>query len=194
MKKLIFIGGTTAVGKTTTLWELQKELPRTAFLDADWCWTQGPDWNRSDENVKMAEENMSFLLNNFLKNPNFDNVIFTWVLNRKDTHDNLLKSLKYPFKLYNFSLIANEQTIRARRESRNQKRGGEISDIEFENQVAQSMKRMADYKDLDTTKIDVSTLTPKQICTEIIRIAELNKASPISHILDRARNAKKGNY
>ena len=38
MKKLIMIGGTMGVGKTTVSHLLKKELNHSVMLDGDWCW------------------------------------------------------------------------------------------------------------------------------------------------------------
>jgi nucleoside-triphosphatase THEP1 len=41
MKKLIFIGGSPGVGKTTTAKMLIDKLEKSVMLDGDWCWYQG---------------------------------------------------------------------------------------------------------------------------------------------------------
>ena len=41
MKTIYLIGGTMGVGKTTVSQQLKKELPKSVFLDGDWCWR----WN-----------------------------------------------------------------------------------------------------------------------------------------------------
>lgn len=38
MKRLILIGGTMGIGKTTICQALKKDLNNSVFLDGDWCW------------------------------------------------------------------------------------------------------------------------------------------------------------
>ena len=38
MKRLVIVGGTMGVGKTTTCKALKRRLAPCAFLDGDWCW------------------------------------------------------------------------------------------------------------------------------------------------------------
>ena len=66
MKKLIIIGGTMGVGKTTTGQALKKFLPRCAFLDGDWCWDMEP-FVVTDETRAMVMDNITHLLRNFLR-------------------------------------------------------------------------------------------------------------------------------
>ena len=42
MKNLYLIGGTMGVGKTTVCRQLKEDLPRSVFLDGDWCWDASP--------------------------------------------------------------------------------------------------------------------------------------------------------
>lgn len=78
-KKLIVINGTIGVGKSSVSSKLSKELENSVLLDGDWCWMINP-WKVTEENKKMVEENITFLLNQFLKNSGFNHIVFTWVL------------------------------------------------------------------------------------------------------------------
>lgn len=42
MKRLVVIVGPNAVGKTTTAKCLVKKLPKTAYVDSDWCRFMNP--------------------------------------------------------------------------------------------------------------------------------------------------------
>ncbi|MCK4716621.1 MAG: AAA family ATPase, partial [Candidatus Marinimicrobia bacterium] len=61
-KKLIVINGTMGVGKSTISVALKNELENSVMLDGDWCWMMNP-WNITEENKKMVEQNIIFLLN-----------------------------------------------------------------------------------------------------------------------------------
>ena len=82
-KKLIVINGTMGVGKSAIATALKNELENSVMLDGDWCWMMNP-WKVTEENKKMVEQNIVFLLNQFLSNSSFRYVIFTWVLHKEE--------------------------------------------------------------------------------------------------------------
>lgn len=66
-------------GKSTVSKKLQSNLEKSVFLDGDWCWNLHP-WNYSERNKKMVLRNIQYLSQSFIDNPEFDYVIFCWVL------------------------------------------------------------------------------------------------------------------
>lgn len=82
MKKLILIGGTMGVGKSTVSQILKRILPDSVFLDGDWCWDSSP-FQVTDETKKMVMDNICFLLNGFLSCSAYQNVIFCWVMHEQ---------------------------------------------------------------------------------------------------------------
>ena len=66
MKRLYMIGGPMGVGKTAACRQLQQLLDRSVFLDRDWCWDAHP-FQVTEETREMVLENISFLLNSFLR-------------------------------------------------------------------------------------------------------------------------------
>jgi adenylate kinase family enzyme len=67
-KKLILIGGTMGVGKTTLgQYLVEQRLDHAVFLDGDWCWYMHP-WVFNDENkalnfqVKCNDDNESLIV------------------------------------------------------------------------------------------------------------------------------------
>ncbi|MDN6899660.1 hypothetical protein [Oenococcus sicerae] len=59
-KKLILIGGTMGIGKTTIgQFLVEKRLENAVFLDGDWCWYMNP-WVFNDENKKWFFKILSF--------------------------------------------------------------------------------------------------------------------------------------
>ena len=89
MKTLYLIGGTMGAGKTTVCRILRDKLDRSVFLDGDWCWDMHP-FQVTEETKKMVMENISFLLNNFLRCPAYDHVVFCWVMHQQGILDDLL--------------------------------------------------------------------------------------------------------
>ena len=74
-KKLIIINGTMGVGKTTIIKMLYKELENSFWLDGDNCWMMNP-FIVNEENKKMVVDNITYILNSFIKNSNSQYIIF----------------------------------------------------------------------------------------------------------------------
>ena len=161
MKNLIIVGGTAGVGKTTTCRELQKILPRNVFLDGDWCWYMRP-FVVTDETKAMVESNIAHLLNGFLACSEFENVIFCWVLHEQHILDDLMNALNLNgCTTHCFSLVSTEQAL-VERLNRDIAAGRRDSDI-----TERSVARISLYDELDTVKIDVSTISPADAARRI---------------------------
>jgi hypothetical protein len=161
MKNLIIVGGTMGVGKTVTCRELQKILPRNVFLDGDWCWDMHP-FVVTDETKAMVNSNIAHLLNGFLACSEFENVIFCWVLHERHILDDLINALNLNgCTTHCFSLVSTEQALveRLNRDIAAGKRGGDIAE--------RSVARISLYDELDTVKIDVSTISPADAARRI---------------------------
>ena len=160
MKKLIVINGTMGVGKTTICKELYKSLDKAVWLDGDWCWMMNP-WIVNEENMRMVENNITYLLRNFLSNSTFDYVIFNWVLHRKEILDGLLDRLgDLDFQVKKVTLLCSEAALRQRMNQDNRS----------EEQITLSIKRLRMYENMDTNIIDTSESGIEEI---IERIAEI---------------------
>ena len=86
------IGGTMGVGKTATCQYLKRLLDRCVFLDGDWCWDMSP-FQVTRETKKMVMENIRFLLNNFIRCSEYENIIFCWVMHEQKIMDDILSGL-----------------------------------------------------------------------------------------------------
>lgn len=166
MKKLIIINGTMGIGKSTTCKELNKALDNSVWLDGDWCWMMNP-FVVNDENKKMVEDNIIYLLRNFLTNSFFEYVIFNWVIHTEEIFDMILKRIDdLEFQLFKITLICNEEALKNR-----------ISiDIENnlreENSIEKSLERLKLYKNMNTIKVDTSSINISQTVKKIIEIVQ----------------------
>jgi hypothetical protein len=161
MKNLIIVGGTMGVGKTATCRELQKILPRNVFLDGDWCWDMHP-FVVTDETKAMVNSNIAHLLNGFLACSEFEKVIFCWVLHEQHILDDIINALNLnDCTTHCFSLVSTEQALveRLNRDIAAGKRGSDITE--------RSVARISLYDELDTVKIDVSTISPADAARRI---------------------------
>lgn len=163
MKKLIMIGGTMGVGKSTVSEIVADKLEYSVFLDGDWCWKMNP-WVFSEENKKMVIKNITHLLNAFLANSSFQYIIFCWVLHHEDIFDQILFQLHGEYQLHKISLICSKEALRSHFIKDVQKGMRTIDDVEA------SFSRMNLYKELDTQNIDVSNIPAERVADQIIKM------------------------
>jgi len=162
LKNIIFLNGTMGVGKTATGRELQRLLPKCAFLDGDWCWDMNP-FIVTDETKKMVEDNIRYILNNFLKCSEYENIIFCWVMHEENIIASILSGLNLQDAiLHKISLICSEQSL-VERLSRDVDNGIRTIDV-----ISRSVLRLNNYALMDTIKIDVSNIDEKQASRQII--------------------------
>jgi len=163
MKRLYLIGGPMGVGKTAVCQELKCLTAPSVFLDGDWCWDMEP-FQVTAETKAMVQENIAFLLGQFLRCSAYETVIFCWVMHRQEILDNLL-SLLAPegVQVYKFTLSLSPQTLRAHLQ-KDVDAGLRTADI-----LERSLERLPLYEAMDTEKICVDSLTPQQAAQQICR-------------------------
>ena len=149
-KKLILIGGTMGIGKTTIgQYLVENRLDNAVFLDGDWCWYMHP-WIFNDENKEMVLRNIQFLLNSFIDNSSIENIVFVWVMHHQEIIDDLLARLHGDYELYSFSLTATEEEL-TKRFSKDIDAG-----IRSRSALQEAITRIKMYQDVKSIKIDVS--------------------------------------
>lgn len=163
-KKLIIINGTMGVGKSATCKELYKKLEGSVWLDGDWCWMMNP-FIVNQENKKMVEENITYLLRNYLTNSSFKYVIFNWVIHSEDIFNILLERLNdLEFEIIKITLICSEKSLKNRiiKDIKNNLRdvGG----------IDKSLERLQLYKNMDTIKIDTSNISILEAADKIMEV------------------------
>lgn len=150
------------VGKTATSRELQRLLPKCVFLDGDWCWDMNP-FIVTNETKNMVEDNICYILNNFLRCSEYENIIFCWVMHE----EYIIKSIQSRLNLqntilYKVSLICSEQSL-LERISKDVENG-----IRTKDAIERSIARLNNYILMETIKIDVSNIDSKQAAQQII--------------------------
>ncbi|MGK0468335.1 AAA family ATPase [Clostridium sp.] len=166
MKKLIIINGTMGVGKSTVCNILLDSLKPSVYLDGDWCWNMNP-FVVSEENRKMVINNITHLLNSYLNNSGYEYIIFCWVIHQENIFEQLLEPLNNcDFELYKISLVCSETALKNRLEIDVQN-GIRKTDV-----IDRSVQRLELYNNMDTIKIDVSDVDPKQTAIEIVELIE----------------------
>ncbi|SMF47923.1 AAA family ATPase [Pseudobacteriovorax antillogorgiicola] len=156
-KKLITINGTSLAGKSTVCRELLKQTKSSAWLDGDWCWMINP-FHVTEENKRMVDRNVSFLLRSYLFNSAIETVFLSWILDKDEIFDNILGPLKgMDFEDHRFTLLAPPETIRERAKLR----GGCSAEW-----IEQTIRRQESYLKLSSIKID-GNQSPAKIVSEI---------------------------
>ncbi len=149
------------VGKTATCQYLKRLLDRCVFLDGDWCWDMSP-FQVTRETKKMVMENIRFLLNNFIRCSEYENIIFCWVMHEQKIMDDILSGLDTSeCAVHRVSLICSENALRERL-------GKDVeAGIRGEDVVARSLDRIILYENLDTVKVDVSYISAEEAAAVI---------------------------
>ncbi len=164
MKNIYIIGGTMGVGKTAVCQELKKRLPSSVFLDGDWCWDMHP-FQVNDETKAMVIQNITFLLNQFIRCSAYENIIFCWVMHEQSIIDSIVGQLEATnCKVKTISLVCDEVALRERLQK-------DIDDgIRMPDVMERSIARIPLYSQLNTIKIDTTEKSISQVCEEVMNI------------------------
>ena len=165
-KKCILISGTMGVGKTTVCKELMKLLPQSVFLDGDWCWYSHP-FTVTDATKKVVMENIGFMLQNFLRCPDYQNILFCWVMDHQDIIDEVLGRISPALEdtsVYSISLITSEQAL-TQHLQKDIDSGLRSLDV-----LQRSLERLPLYQQLHTQKLDISNLNAQQAAQKLLDI------------------------
>ncbi len=166
MKTLYLIGGTMGVGKTTVCRELKNQLPRSVFLDGDWCWDMNP-FVVTEETKAMVLDNITTLLKNFLRCSAYDHVIFCWVMHQQAILDQILRRLDLTdVTVVPVSLVCSQEVL-LQRLNQDVSAGLRQPDI-----LLRSPQRLPLYDALDTHKIDTSYAAVPEIVQAILRLSK----------------------
>lgn len=156
MKTLYLIGGPMGVGKTTVCQLLKNKLPRSVFLDGDWCWDSHP-FQVTEETKAMVIKNICYLLNNFIHCSAYENIIFCWVLHDQRIINAILSKLDITgCVVKSVSLVCDPDTLK-RRLLGDVERGLRRMDV-----IARSQERLPFYQHLDAIQMDFSSITAEQ--------------------------------
>lgn len=182
MKKILLLGGPYGVGKTTLANNIVNNVEGSIMFDGEWAWYQGNDWNFSSENKKMALDNICHTLLNFLKNPNFDVIVFSWVLHKIEDHNLIIETLRksnIEFELYDLSLICSETLLLNRLQNRIQSKATEFDayydNISIHHAYDGSVRKLKQIMSLPTRKINVDNMSKDEVLNTVLNIAGIPK-------------------
>lgn len=147
------------IGKSTICNQLNQDLDHSVFLDGDWCWNMDPFIVNKDT-IIMVLDNITHCLNNFIHTPGIENIIFCWVMHKQDIIDQIIQKLDTEgVDIHLISLICEKEELIKRM----------LIDRRDNQTIRKSLQYLELYKDLDTQKIDVTTLDVQKTIDKIKR-------------------------
>ena len=159
MKHVYLIGGPMGIGKSTICNQLNQDLDHSVFLDGDWCWNMDP-FVVNQDTKNMVLDNITHCLNNFIHTPGIENIIFCWVMHKQDIIDKIIQKLDTEgVDIHLISLICEKEELIKRM----------LIDRRDNQTIRKSLQYLELYKDLDTKKIDVTTLDVQKTIDKIKR-------------------------
>jgi broad-specificity NMP kinase len=162
VKQLIMINGAMGVGKTCVCKGLNKRLENSVWLDGDWCMMMNP-WKISESTQKMFLDNIIYLLKNFLANPTFAYVLFSWVIPREDLSGYIVKKMRehdLSFELKKITLMCSDDRLKKRMRL----------DGRDANTIEKSIVYQDAFRSMDTIKVDTTGLTLSETIDTLLKI------------------------
>lgn len=147
------------IGKSTICNQLNQDLDYSVFLDGDWCWNMDP-FVVNQDTKSMVLDNITHCLNNFIHTPGIENIIFCWVMHKQDIIDGIIQKLNTEdVEIHLISLICEKEELMKRM----------LIDRRNNQTIQMSLDYLELYKDLNTQKIDVTTLDVQKTIDKIKR-------------------------
>lgn len=147
------------IGKSTVCNQLNQDLDHSVFLDGDWFWNMDP-FIVNQDTKNMVLDNITHCLNNFIHTPGIENIIFCWVMHKQDIIDQIIQKLDTEgVDIHLISLICEKEELIKRM----------LIDRRDNQTIRKSLQYLEFYKDLDTQKIDVTTLDVQKTIDKIKR-------------------------
>lgn len=145
--------------KSTICNQLNQDLDYSVFLDGDWCWNMDP-FVVNQDTKSMVLDNITHCLNNFIHTPGIENIIFCWVMHKQDIIDGIIQKLNTEdVEIHLISLICEKEELMKRM----------LIDRRNNQTIQMSLDYLELYKDLNTQKIDVTTLDVQKTIDKIKR-------------------------
>lgn len=166
MKRLVMIGGTMGIGKTTVSQKLKYKLKNSVCLDGDWCWDMHP-FVINDETKTMVINNIVYQLNQFLLCSSIENIIFCWVMHEQSIIDDILSRLNLEdCQVYNISLVCQKKVL-IEHIQKDINLGLRKRDV-----LQRSLERLNNYDQLKTMKIDITYKSVEDVVKVILALIE----------------------
>jgi len=156
MKRLILVCGPNGVGKTTACQRLLEALPRSAYIDSDWCRMMNPfAFDAATTEIIIA--NIAALMRNYFRSPVTENVIFSYGFHgpRQRIFQGVRHDLDMSGVAYQFCPILLECSLQEQRR-RLMASGRDSARIERAIRNTRHVYSACAYPAVDTTDLSVS--------------------------------------
>ena len=149
-------------------------LENAVLLDGDKLFHYGRENvhhydQRSDGALVM--DTLLNILKGHLNNSNHKTIIFGWGMHLEETHKRVLDAVAdSPCKVFNISLVCNEETVLEKTRLallKERKVWDKICDLELQTLSFRTMNRLQCYELLSTIKIDISGRSPEEVADYI---------------------------
>lgn len=165
-KKLLFLCGPNGIGKTTIAKEIISILQKSAYVDSDPCRMMNP-FALNDVSIPTIAQNISDLINNYLKCDLVETVIFSYGFHgrRKEVFEKIMENLsglQYDFIPFLLWCDLEENIKRMNADNR--------SDCRIEIAINESRKA---FDNIDYQRIDITSLSPQAAARAILSLAFL---------------------
>lgn len=167
MKALWLIGGPMGVGKSSVGRALRDGLPRSIYLDGDWCWDASP-FVVNAETKAMVMKNIRFLLRSFLECSEYKNVILAWVMHEQAIIDGLTEGLT-DCRVIAVSLVCSERELERRI------RKDEAAGLRAPDSFERARAYLPLYAGLRTIKLDTTGLSTAETAEKIAELSESDR-------------------
>jgi len=169
LKRLILICGANGIGKSTACKQLNEKLPRSAYIDSDYCRQMNP-FSFTDEEIQIIISNISTMMVNYFRCTTIDNVIFQYGFHgvRKQIFASILDVLSAYNITYHFCPIIlccelDENLRRMKNDNRNKE------------QILRAIEKTRDiYDDYNYPKIDSTHLSIDETVSKIMDVLKNN--------------------
>lgn len=159
-KKFIIINGPMGVGKSYICKQLNHKLINSVWLDGDWCMMMNP-WSLLAENIEMFLDNTIYLLKNFLSNPAFNYVIYSWLFPREDLLNFVIKQVHDgSHELIKISLLCSNDKLKERMRIAGRD----------PNSIEKSLVYQEAIRTMDTIKVDTTDLREEDAIEEVLKL------------------------
>ncbi len=170
MKRLILIVGPNGTGKSASCKALVERLPKSAYIDSDYCRYMNP-FSFSDEEIEVVISNISTMMINYFQLSTIENVIFQYGFHgvRKQIFDSILNKLaasniSYTFCPFILECSLEENIKRMRKDGRDEERI---------NRAIQKTRGI--YSEYSYPRIDTTYLTPEETAERMEQAIEVHK-------------------
>lgn len=163
MRHLVLLGGSTGVGKTTTMKLLETRLAKTGFLDVDNVWRTTPDLAGYGRRKRVHEQVIETAKRYF--DAGCETVVMSWVFAQSQLYQPVLDALMPVVdRITQLYLVAEERELLSRVTRRFEAEGG---DGDLQERLDYAISRSQLIEALEFPKIDVTALGAREVADRV---------------------------